>query len=87
MAGIKETVDKVKSTFTLKADKVKSAFTLKKVAEAGKKLYDPDIPKPDEATIMPIPDASVAQTEARKRKARARTSGRDSTILTEGLGG
>ena len=50
-------------------------------------LFTPEIPIPEEQTIIPIPDERTAGLDARKRRARARTSGRSSTILTEGLGG
>lgn len=47
----------------------------------------PDIPEEEEATIIPLPDENSAQLRARKKRAQAKTSGRSSTILTEGLGG
>ena len=49
--------------------------------------FTPEVPVPEEQTIIPIPTASTAQTDSRKRRARGRSSGRSSTILTEGLGG
>lgn len=55
-------------------DDIQSAFT-------------PDIPVPEEPTIIPIPDERVSELEARRRRARRGSSGRESTILTEGLGG
>lgn len=49
--------------------------------------FTPEIPEPEEETIIPIPDESKAALEARRRRARSSRTGRDSTILTEGLGG
>ena len=49
--------------------------------------FTPEIPVPEETAIIPLPNASVAANEARKRRAKSKTSGRQSTILTEGLGG
>jgi hypothetical protein len=49
--------------------------------------FTPEIPEPEEETIIPIPNEQTAETQARKRRARKSTSGRSSTILTEGLGG
>lgn len=50
-------------------------------------LFEPDIPMPEEQTIIPLPTESVANLEARRRRAKKAGSGRSSTILTEGLGG
>lgn len=50
------------------------------------KAFTPEIPIPEEDTIIPIPDESSAKLAARRKKAK-QNSGRDSTILTEGLGG
>lgn len=50
-------------------------------------LFTPEIPMPEEETIIPIPDERMASVEARRRRARKVGTGRDSTILTEGLGG
>lgn len=47
----------------------------------------PEIPEPEQDVIIPIPDENVAALEARRRRSKASRSGRDSTILTEGLGG
>lgn len=49
--------------------------------------FTPEIPEPEEETIIPIPDESKAALEARRRRAKSSRTGRDSTILTEGLGG
>ena len=66
------------------------------LTKEGKRISDdlddawsmaPDIPEPGEETIIPLPTESTAQLEARKRRARAKASGRSDTILTEGLGG
>ena len=50
-------------------------------------LFTPDVPEPEEETIIPIPSDRESQLKARKKRARTKTSGRESTILTEGLGG
>lgn len=47
----------------------------------------PEIPEPEEQTVIPIPDDSLQANEARRRRARRAQSGRQSTRLTEGLGG
>jgi hypothetical protein len=47
----------------------------------------PEIPEPEEQVIIPIPDENSAALEAKRRRAKAPKTGRDSTILTEGLGG
>jgi len=65
--------------------------TLKKVAKKVGGIFTPDIPQPV-AKVEPelvIPNAQESETKARKKQARsrARSSGRQSTILTEGLGG
>ena len=49
--------------------------------------FTPEIPEPEEKPIIPIPDERTAETSARKRLARKKATGRQSTILTEGLGG
>lgn len=49
--------------------------------------FTPEIPAPEEPVIIPIPDEQTAALEAKRRRARAPKTGRDSTILTEGLGG
>lgn len=68
-------------------DTLKKIFTYSPVADGPvTELYSPDIPKPEKPPVMPIPDENVQQTEARRRQARASTTGRQSTILT-GLGG
>lgn len=57
-----------------------------------KNIWDPMEPQVPEvqdvasAPVMPIPDDSGAEIEARRRRARSSRSGRESTILT-GLGG
>lgn len=56
-------------------------------AEDLSEAFTPDIPTPEEPTIIPIPDEQTSSLEARKRRTRAAGSGRASTILTEGLGG
>ena len=101
MAGAKKTWDKATSKDTLKKrfapnpfkkDEVEKGFgnpveVLSEGAEDLGGLFAPDIPVPEETPLIPLPTASVAANEARKRKAKSRYSGRQSTILTEGLGG
>lgn len=50
-------------------------------------LFEPEIPELPEDVIIPIPDEQTAALEARKRRAKGVRTGRESTILTEGLGG
>lgn len=50
-------------------------------------LNTPEIPEPEEQTVIPIPDDSLRANEARRRRARRAQTGRQSTRLTEGLGG
>jgi hypothetical protein len=80
MSGLAKTVKKVTNPKYLK-DKLKS------VAEDIGDTFKPEVPVPEEQTIIPIPTASTSKTEARKKRAKGRASGRSSTILTEGLGG
>lgn len=49
--------------------------------------FTPEIPEPEEQTVIPIPDDSLQANEARRRRARRAQTGRQSTRLTEGLGG
>ena len=49
--------------------------------------FTPEVPIPEEEVIIPIPDEAGAALAAKKRRARSSRTGRDSTILTEGLGG
>lgn len=102
MAGASKTFDKVTSEKNVKErfgawdiTKPKSfeksvinpVHMAKEVAGDLGGVFTPDIPEPEEDTILPIGDPNVAQTRARKKRAKAKTSGRSSTILTEGLGG
>ena len=57
------------------------------IGDEAPMLFEPDIPVPEEETIIPIPDERSAELKARRRRAKSSSSGRDSTILTEGLGG
>ena len=50
-------------------------------------VFTPEVPEMEEETIIPIPDESRAALDARRRRAKSSRTGRDSTILTEGLGG
>ncbi len=63
------------------------AKVLEDTGEDLEGAFTPEIPVPEETPLIPIPTASTAANEARKRRARSKTSGRQSTILTEGLGG
>ena len=101
MAGLKKTVQKVHSVPSFKERFLQNPFTEKGMKKgfhnplnvitegAGDigEAFTPEIPEPEEQTIIPIPTASTAETQARKRRARSKSSGRSSTILTEGLGG
>ena len=101
MAGLKKTVQKIHSVPNFKERFLQNPFSkegmkkgfhnpLNVITEGAGDLgevFTPEIPEPEEQTIIPIPTASTAETEAKKRRARTKTSGRQSTILTEGLGG
>ena len=100
MSGAKKTFKKItsgknikKRFFPTKKDDLKESFTsnpLRAIPDSIEDLgeaFTPEIPVPPEETIIPIPDESLAATEARKRRAKSSRTGRQSTILTEGLGG
>jgi len=101
MGGVKKTVDKITSKKVLKdrfapnpfkKDEMEKSFQnpVEILSESADDLggaFTPEIPEEEEATIIPLPDESSAQLRARKKRAQAKTSGRSSTILTEGLGG
>ena len=101
MAGAEKTLKKITNPKKLQKDLLPNPFSVNAMFDShanpinvGKDsasdvtdLFTPDIPEPEEQTIIPIPTASTAETQARKRRARSRSSGRSSTILTEGLGG
>ena len=101
MAGVGKTFKKITSSDTLKkrlfpnptkAKEVEKGFgnpfeVLSEGAEDITSAFTPEIPVPEEETIIPLPDPNIAKTRARKRRAAAKGSGRQSTILTEGLGG
>lgn len=61
----------------------------KTIGKAVGSIFSPSIPSPPEETTPEtvIPDERVSKTKARKKLARANTSGRASTILTDRLGG
>ncbi len=90
MAGIKKTKEKIlgdtksilKKPWTIADPSVAS-----KGFQRAVDLFTPEVPEPVEETIIPIPDERVAALDARKRRAKGSRTGRDSTILTEGLGG
>lgn len=101
MGGASKTFKKITSGGTLRKRFAPNPFDQKEVEgsfanpgviltesvkDAGD-LFTPDIPEPEEGTIIPIPSERTAELKARKRRAKAKTSGRQSTILTEGLGG
>jgi|GEM_PF-3742261 len=102
MAGASKTFDKITSKKNIKERfgawdlrKPKSfeksiinpVHTAKEAVADFGGLFTPDIPVPEEDPLIPLPTASTAANEARKRRAKSKTSGRQSTILTEGLGG
>ncbi len=102
MSGAKKTFDKITSKSTLskrfnpfptkKKDLEQSYLTnpIKAVPDSVEDLgevFTPEIPVPEEETIIPIPDERSSELEAKKRRARSRSSGRSSTILTDRLGG
>lgn len=95
MTGLAKTVKKIHSKDVLK-ERIKpggsKSFSnplnvIKQGVEDVGGAFTPEVPVPEEQTIIPIPNASTAQTEAKKRRAKGRTTGRSSTILTQGLGG
>lgn len=100
MSGIKKTARKIHRKFRSVHQKIDpiGGYVAKKAAAkleawtdknvwAG--LETPEIPQEDaeSAPIMPIPDESGAEIEARRRRAKSNRSGRESTILTGRLGG
>ncbi len=102
MAGAKKTFKKITGKDTLKKrlnplpkskDEAKDSFAVNplaaipETAEDVGMLFTPEIPEPEEETIIPIPSERAAELKSRKRRAKAKGSGRSSTILTEGLGG
>ena len=98
MANFSKTVKKVHSIPDLKDKFVQNPFqsdkgfhnplnVLESSADDLGEAFTPEIPEPEEETIIPLPTASTAKNEARKKRARAKGTGRSSTILTEGLGG
>lgn len=102
MSNTEKTFDKLKSKSSLKErfnplptskEGYKKSFMtnpLAAISESAKDVgmaFTPEIPVPEEETIIPLPNESVANLEARRRRARKAGSGRSSTILTEGLGG
>ena len=90
MAGAEKTYKKAKSDLKEVAKKPWKGLDPsigKKGLEQTASVFTPEIPEVAEETIIPIPDENTAILEARKRRAKASRSGRDSTILTEGLGG
>ena len=90
MSGIAKTAKKVHSLPRIKKV-AQQAYNPLNILETGAEelgeAFTPEIPEPEEQTIIPIPTESTAALEAKKRRARAKSTGRQSTILTEGLGG
>lgn len=102
MAGLKKTKDKFGKDITQKLVDVKHGdfkamargvddFNPVTLAKSGLDTtfdaFTPDVPTPKDEVIIPIPDENAAALAARKRRAAKTSTGRDSTILTEGLGG
>ena len=101
MAGVKKTAKKLGKKSELRRKLLPNPFKkgefershanpAKVLEDTGDDLegaFTPDIPVPEEDPLIPLPTASTAANEARKRRAKSKTSGRQSTILTEGLGG
>ena len=91
MSGAKRTFKEMHSSDTLKGRGKEYLYNpgqaiLDSASDAGE-LFAPDIPEQEEVPKVPIPDPTTSITQARKRRARAYKSGRQSTILTTGLGG
>lgn len=86
MRGVHKKFDPIGGKIMEKADKRLEAWTDKNI---WADLEQPEIPQEgaESAPVMPIPDESGAEIEARRRRARSNRSGRDSTILTGRLGG
>lgn len=85
MRKVHKKFDPVGGRIMEKADKKVEQWTDENV---WADMENPDIPQEAEAApVMPIPDESGAEIEARRRRARANRSGRESTILTGRLGG
>lgn len=83
--GVHRKIDPIGGYVAAKADKKLEAWTDANIW-AG---LEPQVPEVQDAAaepVMPIPDDSGAELEARRRRAKASRSGRESTILT-GLGG
>lgn len=101
MGGAKKAVDKVKDRHDsgyvkslvnpLYGDFTDSASNptsnMRGAADEVVTVFEPDIPEPEEQPVIPIPDESLQANESRKRRARRASTGRQSTRLTEGLGG
>lgn len=102
MAGLKQTKDRFGKDITQKLVDVKHGdlkgigrgiddFNPVSLAKSGVDTtlgaFTPDVPTPKDTPIIPIPDENSAALAARKRRAMKASTGRDSTILTEGLGG
>lgn len=90
-------VEDIGNTFEDAFGSLKSSFNINRLTNPLsrtrkdlKKLsspFTPKIPKPEEPTIIPLPDEGKLELESKKRLAAQRRTGRESTILTEGLGG
>lgn len=84
-------VGKGDERFSEKGSNKEAVGTLKQTSRpennALSLMMTPDIPEPEAQTVIPIPDESLQADEERRRRARTSRTGRQSTRLTEGLGG
>ncbi len=91
MAGVEKTMDSLKGRGKMLLKKPWKAMDLNQGIKHGAEdfgmAFTPEIPVPEEETIIPIPDAATASLDAKRRRAKSTRTGRESTILTEGLGG
>lgn len=102
MSGTKKTFDKVKDRQRSKFKLAANPFDSGNREKYGDRLMEtsdpeqnalttmltPDIPVPEQQPIVPIPDESMQENEARRRRARQSRTGRRSTILSgDKLGG
>ncbi len=91
MSGAKKAWKNIKSDTRGFIEKPWTTMDAKTVIEKGGsrvvETFTPEIPTPEDPVIIPIPDENTATLEAKRRRSRAPKTGRDSTILTEGLGG
>jgi coproporphyrinogen III oxidase-like Fe-S oxidoreductase len=90
VSGIKKSLGRIRRSSRRADLKTRKAIRRDhKRSSGGKKLdkvMNPELPEIEEDLLMPIPDDSLEETNARKRRAMSAGTGRQSTILT-GLGG